>query len=135
MSGVFQNIDPPTSSPPGECVPSRLWCGGRTHSLGGEGVGGSIFWKMPDTALYSTYVVSTLRDEHYICLHAGGTGAQPECAGGGPGHPHLRRVGRQPGATSALAKKRRRRSDRRRPPVGVRGGEENGRGDVSMRSG
>jgi hypothetical protein len=30
----------PTPSPPGECVPARLWCGGRTHSLGGEGVGG-----------------------------------------------------------------------------------------------
>jgi hypothetical protein len=39
MSGVFRNIDPPTPSPPGECVPPRLWCGGRTHSLGGEGVG------------------------------------------------------------------------------------------------
>jgi hypothetical protein len=40
------------------CTP--LWCGGRTHSLGGEGGGGgSIFWKTPDTALYSTYV-STL---------------------------------------------------------------------------
>ncbi len=37
----------------------RLWCGGRTHSLGGEGGGGSIFWKTPGTALYSTYV-STL---------------------------------------------------------------------------
>jgi hypothetical protein len=48
MSGVFQNIDPP---PP--------HCGGRTHSLGGERGGGSIFWKTPDTALYSTYV-STL---------------------------------------------------------------------------
>ncbi len=34
----------------------RLWCGGRTHSLGEEGGGGSIFWKMPDTALYSTFV-------------------------------------------------------------------------------
>ncbi len=44
MSGVFRNIEP---SPPGE------WCGGRTHSLGGEGVGGSIFRKTPDTALYS----------------------------------------------------------------------------------
>jgi len=49
----------PTPSPPGECVPSRFWCGGRTHSLGGEGGGVSIFWKTPDTALYSTYV-STL---------------------------------------------------------------------------
>jgi hypothetical protein len=32
------------------------WCGGRTHLLGGEGGGGSIFWKTSDTALYSTYV-------------------------------------------------------------------------------
>jgi hypothetical protein len=31
---------PPTPWPPGECVPPRLWCGGRTHSLGGEGGGG-----------------------------------------------------------------------------------------------
>ncbi len=61
MSGVFQNIEPPTPSPPGECIPPppRLWCGGRTHSLGGKGGGVSIFWKTPDTALYSTYV-STL---------------------------------------------------------------------------
>ncbi len=42
MSGVFQNIDLPPPSPPGECVPFRLWCGGRTHSLGGEGVGVKI---------------------------------------------------------------------------------------------
>jgi hypothetical protein len=41
MSDVFQNIDSPTPSPPG----------------GGGGV--SVFWKTPDTALYSTYV-STL---------------------------------------------------------------------------
>jgi hypothetical protein len=32
--------------------PPRLWCGGRTHSLGGEGVG---VRKTPDTALYSIY--------------------------------------------------------------------------------
>jgi hypothetical protein len=55
MSRVFQNIDP---SPTGECVP--LWCGGRTHPLGGEGGGGSIFWKTRSTALYSTV---------YICMH------------------------------------------------------------------
>jgi hypothetical protein len=40
MSSVFQNIDPPSPSPPGECVLPRLWGGGRTHSLDGEGVGG-----------------------------------------------------------------------------------------------
>jgi hypothetical protein len=58
MAGVFQNIDPPPPTARRVCTP-RLWCGGRTHSLGGEGDGGSIFWKTSDTALYSTYV-STL---------------------------------------------------------------------------
>ncbi len=43
MYGVSQNIDPPPPSPPGECVHPRLWCGGRTHSQGGEGVGGQQF--------------------------------------------------------------------------------------------
>jgi len=56
MSGVIQNIAPP---------PPRLWCWGRTHLLGGKGVGGgSIFWKTLDTALYSTYV-STLCAQCY----------------------------------------------------------------------
>ncbi len=59
MSFVFQNIDPPLPSPPRECV---LCCGGRTHSPGGEGGGGSIFWKTQDTALYSTYIESSLID-------------------------------------------------------------------------
>jgi hypothetical protein len=50
MAGVFQNIDPPW--------PHAFGAGGG-HWLGGEGGGGSIFWKTQDTALYSTYV-STL---------------------------------------------------------------------------
>ncbi len=52
----------PLTAPLGECVPShRLWCGGRTHSLGGEEVGCQYFGRSqsPDTALYSTKV-STL---------------------------------------------------------------------------
>ncbi len=32
----------PTPSPPSECVPLRLWCGGRIHSLGGEGEGSIV---------------------------------------------------------------------------------------------
>ncbi len=64
MSCVFQNIDPPPPSPHGECVPPRLCCGGRTHSPGGEGGGGSIFWKTQDTALYSTYIESSLANSH-----------------------------------------------------------------------
>jgi hypothetical protein len=57
MAGVFQNIDPPPPTARLVCTP-RLWCGGRTHSLGREedGGGGSIFWKTSDTALFSTYV-------------------------------------------------------------------------------
>jgi hypothetical protein len=35
MSGVFQNMNPTPPSPPS--VYPRLWFGGRTHSLGGEG--------------------------------------------------------------------------------------------------
>jgi hypothetical protein len=45
MSGVFQNIDPPTPSPPGECVTPKPLVRGRTYSLGGEGVRGQYFWK------------------------------------------------------------------------------------------
>jgi hypothetical protein len=61
MSCVFQNIDPPPPSAPGECVvpPPLLRGGGRTHSPGGEGGRGSIFWKTQDTALYSTYIESS----------------------------------------------------------------------------
>jgi hypothetical protein len=62
MSGVFQNIDPHSLSARRVCTP-RLW----THSLGEKrvGPGGSIFWKTPDTALYSTYV-STLRKDRRL---------------------------------------------------------------------
>jgi hypothetical protein len=56
MSGIFLNIDPPPPHRPASVYP-RLWCGERTyilHSrLGGNGGGGSIVWKTPDTALYS----------------------------------------------------------------------------------
>jgi hypothetical protein len=37
MSGVFQNIDLPPPHRPASVYPPRLWCGGKTHSLGGEG--------------------------------------------------------------------------------------------------
>jgi hypothetical protein len=60
MSGIFRNIDPlPPHRPASEYPSPRLWCGGSTHSLGVEGVGGSIVRKTPDTDLYSIYV-STL---------------------------------------------------------------------------
>ncbi len=64
---ICSKDSPPTPSLPGECVPPRLWCRGRTHSLGGEGVGGgSIVRKTPDTALYSIYVLSTLWWVHLV---------------------------------------------------------------------
>jgi hypothetical protein len=44
---VFQNIDPPSPSPPGECVlpPTKAW--------GTQGDGGSIFWKTREIGLPS----------------------------------------------------------------------------------
>jgi hypothetical protein len=57
MSGVLKNIDPPPPHRPASVYPTAFGAGGgHTSWVGG---GGSIFWKTPDTALYSTYV-STL---------------------------------------------------------------------------
>ncbi len=55
MSRVFQNIDPPPPSPSGECEPGPAFVGGggRTHSPGGRGGGGPIFWKTRDIGLPS----------------------------------------------------------------------------------
>ncbi len=52
MSRVFQNIGPPIPLTALRVCTSRLWCGGRTHSLGGEVGRGLIFWKTRDTVLY-----------------------------------------------------------------------------------
>jgi hypothetical protein len=60
MSGVFQNIDAPPPHRPASVSSPRLWCGGRTHLLGG----GSKVRKTPDTALYSIHV-STLCMQAY----------------------------------------------------------------------
>jgi hypothetical protein len=65
MSGVFQNIDPPPPSPPGECVPPAFGAGEDTFA-GWRGRWGSIFLEDADTALYSTYV-STL---WFLCCDA-----------------------------------------------------------------
>ncbi len=72
MAGVFQNIDPlPPLTARRVCTP-RLWCGGRTPSLGGEGGGGSILWKTSYTALFSTYLhkyfASPSKKIKIICL-------------------------------------------------------------------
>jgi hypothetical protein len=60
MSGVFQNIDPP---PPHRLAnvyppPPAFGAGEEDTFAGGRGDGGSIVWKTPEPALYST--VSTL---------------------------------------------------------------------------
>jgi hypothetical protein len=59
MSCVFQNIDPPPPSPPGECVPPAFGAGGGHTRWVERGVGGVNILEDADTALYSTYV-STL---------------------------------------------------------------------------
>ncbi len=53
------NLDPPTPSPAGECIPPPPLVVGETHSLEGEGVGGPN----PDegqTLWYSRYTVYVL---------------------------------------------------------------------------
>jgi hypothetical protein len=52
MSCVFQNIDPHPPLRPLSVYPPPLL-------PGGEGGGGSIFWKTQDTALYSTYYIES----------------------------------------------------------------------------
>jgi hypothetical protein len=55
MSGFFKNIDTPPPHRPASVYPPPLVRGEDTLA-GWRGGGGSIFWKTPDTALYSTYV-------------------------------------------------------------------------------
>jgi hypothetical protein len=60
ISLVFQNIDPPSPSPPGESVlPPQQRRGRGTHSPGGEGDVGSIFWKKREVGLPSYNDLST----------------------------------------------------------------------------
>jgi hypothetical protein len=51
MSLVFQNIDPPPPSPPGECIPPAIV--GEDTLAGRRGGWGSIFWKTRDIGLPS----------------------------------------------------------------------------------
>jgi hypothetical protein len=43
MSRVFQNIDPPPPSPPGECAPPAFGAGGEHTRWMEKGVGGQYF--------------------------------------------------------------------------------------------
>jgi hypothetical protein len=55
MSFVFQNIDPPpTPQRPASVYPPAFGAGGGHTRWVERGGRGSIFWKTPDTALYST---------------------------------------------------------------------------------
>jgi hypothetical protein len=57
MSGVHHNID--HTHP---LAARGVRCGGEDTLAGCRGGGGSLFWKTPDTALYSTYAST-------MCLH------------------------------------------------------------------
>ncbi len=58
VSGVFQNIDPsPSHRPASVLYPPAFGAGGGHTFVGWRGGGGSVFWKTPDTALYSTETV------------------------------------------------------------------------------
>jgi hypothetical protein len=66
MAGVFKNIDPPTPLSARRVCPPRLWCGGRTHSLGGEGVGVNILEDVRHTSVL--YVCKYFVCETNVCL-------------------------------------------------------------------
>ena len=70
MSLVFQNIDPPSPSPPGECVPPAFVGGGEDTLAGRRGGGGSIFWKTRDIGLLS-YInnLSTFRGRQDVSCY------------------------------------------------------------------
>jgi hypothetical protein len=70
VSCVFRNIDPPPTplSTRRVCPPPATKLGG-THSQGGEGGGGSIFWKMKDIGLAS-YSNNVLYDIEYSLAKA-----------------------------------------------------------------
>jgi hypothetical protein len=60
MSLVFQNIDPPPPSLPGECAPPKKKAGitGGTHSPGGEGVRGQYFGRQETLDCPLTVIIS-----------------------------------------------------------------------------
>ncbi len=58
MSCVFQNIDPPLR--PASVYPPPPWLRGEDTLAGWRGGWGPIFLKTQDTALYSTYIESSL---------------------------------------------------------------------------
>jgi hypothetical protein len=68
VSGVFQNIDPPPPLHPASVSSPRNNCGGRTQSLGGEGVGGQYL----DIGLASYSIIN---------LSTVGTNIRPEAGG------------------------------------------------------
>jgi hypothetical protein len=61
------NIDSPPPLHPASMSSPRTKGGGRTYSPGGEGVGGSIFWKTPDIGLAS-YSLIPLRGQPYLLI-------------------------------------------------------------------
>jgi hypothetical protein len=63
VSGVFQNIDPPTPSPPSECVLRRTKGRGGTHSPGGEGGGVNILGDARHRIGLLQYNLSTVQVE------------------------------------------------------------------------
>ncbi len=65
MSCVFQNIDPPSPSPPGECLPPTPLIRGEDTLAGWRRGWGGQYFGDADTALYSTYV-STYWSRHTI---------------------------------------------------------------------
>jgi hypothetical protein len=69
MSDVFQNIDPPTPSPPGECVPPAFGAGGGHTRWVERGVGVNILEDAGHSSvLYicKYFVVLLVKEQSYM---------------------------------------------------------------------
>jgi hypothetical protein len=65
---LFQNINSPPTSPPGECVPPAFVGGGGHTRRAERGMGGSIFWKTRDIGVsYYSNNLSTDLSEVGFC--------------------------------------------------------------------
>jgi hypothetical protein len=72
MALVFQNINPPSPSPPGECVPPAFVAGGGKTRRAERGMGGQCFGRREpsDYPLTVKYVLRVYGHTVCIIFHA-----------------------------------------------------------------
>jgi hypothetical protein len=91
MSGVFQNIDPPPPHCPASVSPPPPpLVRGEDTLAGRRGDGGSIFWKVPDTDLYSILYICKYFVDFIYFWRSNKNQRSCDGRGGGRAAPRLR---------------------------------------------